>query len=735
MTTRKQRSWEIDWAGPHGTAWGTVNGILTPITFTWLGHLAEARGRASMGLLVVATVGITVLGVVLALARAAWRKQRTPGATVVYKVLCWAVAGGWSAHMVATRTWTFTWWLTNIGALAVAGVVAGALAGLAAEPQPEESAEEGAGEQAPAVEPTSEAAQRVRDALAAEWEGRMQRVCGIDGVQVPNVENWPRNNGYTVEALLPEGGASWRTVATKQDELASDLDLPRGCRVEVSMGVSRRAVLIEVSTVDALAEEQPYPDDYSKLSILEPLPFGVKGDESVIGPVLREKCMLLVGESGSGKTNAGHVVAASVVRTTDALDWDIDLTGGGLSLPWLRPFLDGRCTQPAIDWAATDEQEALFMLRAARRSGYARKAGYQALMREANDDKIPVSDALPEVVLRVDEIAKITGQPSQFPALSEGIDHVVFELRASAFRAVLLGLRATADVVGADIQAQCHVIGVMRAKNDAEYAWAFGWHSGASVEDAPYPGCGFLSLESGARPEALKWWRQRPNQIEEIAIATDGRHPEMDELTRLALDGRNADGSPMDDLLPGELDCYTTRWQRFRAKYDLPEPQPKATVAQATTPGATLTADTPATPAEAMSSLNQALKDLEQAVAAAKAEAAPQVPASGEADETLPVDGDAWAAVMAAWDADDYVPERAPAAPTGEPPGDWPLRMLGIVADYGAEGIGPKELLAALAERGIVVHRDTLHEHLKAAIERGDVYKPQRGKYVRRWSR
>jgi hypothetical protein len=90
---------------------------------------------------------------------------------------------------------------------------------------------------------------------------------------------------------------------------------------------------------------------------------------------------------------------------------------------------------------------------------------------------------------------------------------------------------------------------------------------------------------------------------------------------------------------------------------------------------------------------------------------------------------------MAAWDADDYVPERAPAAPTGEPPGDWPLRMLGIVADYGAEGIGPKELLAALAERGIVVHRDTLHEHLKAAIERGDVYKPQRGKYVRRWSR
>jgi hypothetical protein len=731
MAARK-RTWEIDWAGPHGTAWGTVNGILTPITVTWVGHLGERYWLVPVATMVLATATVTVLGVVATLARAALRKTRTPGVTVIYRVLCWTVAGGWSTHMVHTSTWTLRWWLGNVAALAVAGVVAGLLVGLAKDEPPSASADPAVISETPSVN-----AQQRRDSLAVEWEGRLRRVCDVEAT-VPNIEDWPRNNGYTVEAVVGEGGASWRTLAARSDDLAADLDLPRGCGVSVSMGVSRRAALIDVATVDALAEEQPYPDDYGDLSILDPLPFGVKGDGSVIGPALREKCMLLVGESGSGKTNAGHVVAAGVVRTTDALDWDIDLTGGGLSLPWLRAFLDGRCAQPAIDWAATDEQEAHWMLRAARRGGYARKANYQDLMRDHDDDKIPVGDDLPEVVIRVDEIAKITGQPSRFPNLNEGIEHVVFELRASAFRAVLLGLRATADVVGPDIQAQCHVIGVMRAKNDAEYAWAFGWHSGASVEDAPYPGCGFLSMESGAKPEPLKWWRQRPTQIEEIAIATDGRHPEMDEVTRLALNGRHPNGIPMDDLLPGELDCYDTRWDRFRAKYNLPAVtgQPAGVPAVATVPatgGDDASGDTPASPVEAMASLDQALKDLETAVAAAKASRGEAVPDSDEVTERLPVDDDAWAAVLAAWEADGDVPTTGPQTPSGDPPKDWPQRMLTVIARYGADGVGPGELLAVLADEEIEVHRDTLNEQLKAAIERGEVWKPRRGKYVRRW--
>src|SRR5262249_39810455 len=59
--------------------------------------------------------------------------------------------------------------------------------------------------------PASSPEMAARNALAVEWEQRLDRLCSGVGHKVPNVEQWKRGNGYTVEAVVPAGGrAAWR---------------------------------------------------------------------------------------------------------------------------------------------------------------------------------------------------------------------------------------------------------------------------------------------------------------------------------------------------------------------------------------------------------------------------------------------------------------------------------------------------------------------------------------------
>jgi hypothetical protein len=187
----------------------------------------------------------------------------------------------------------------------------------------------------------------------------------------------------------------------------------------------------------------------------------------------------------------------------------------------------------------------------------------------------------------------------------------------------------------------------------------------------------------------------------------------------MAANGRNPDGTPMPDLMPGELDCYDTRWERWAVQNAQPLPTRPAPPSPPLVVDATR-AEGAASPAEAIAGVHQAVAELRDAVTAAKAARADQVP----------VDADAWADVLAAWDADPYVRDREPTDP-GEPPTHGPALMLDLITDAGQVGVGPKELRAQLAHRGVTISRDTLHEWLRAAIEAGRVARPRQGRYVR----
>ena len=105
---------------------------------------------------------------------------------------------------VTRRSWPWRWQLASVSVLAATAIVAGLLAGLSTPPKPDPVPQ-------PAAPPApADQQETARNDLAAEWEERLNRICGNGrgpqdgpGWDVLAIEQWPRGNGYTVEAFLP----------------------------------------------------------------------------------------------------------------------------------------------------------------------------------------------------------------------------------------------------------------------------------------------------------------------------------------------------------------------------------------------------------------------------------------------------------------------------------------------------------------------------------------------------
>jgi hypothetical protein len=695
-----RQGWQWDWAGKHGTGWGTVNACLTTATLSIVGHNVQLHWPAPTAPTVLTAAGATVLGVLWVLLRASVGRPR-PAATVVYQVLCYAGAGTWIAANLSDRDWTWRGWLTSIGLLVGLAIVAGLLASLA---------EEITDKPAP-VRPGTDLAQRKRDARADDLVARLLRLGAPDGIEILGIEDWPRGNGYTVEGTT--AGAPWRVVADLAPKLLADLDLAHGCTVTGSKGVSARRWLLEVMTRNYLAEDVNYPTDYRIHSINDPLDRAmVTKDGNRIGPLVRSHSMALFGEVESGKSNAGGVLAAEIVTTDDALLWMWELTGGNLWNGWMTPWLRGETRVPPIDWCAFDGRELLWMTRAALRIGYARKTVYQDLQNEVDDDKLPVSAEIPAVIVMGDEVASVTGSMSAHPTACENLRLIAFELRSAAVRAIFLALRGTSDVFIESIQSQCAIRAVMRVGSPAEAAWALGRHTGFGPDDTPYPGCGGISLQSGADLVAVKWARIKPSQKRQIAAAVQDRRPVLDGPSALAANGRNADGTPMSELLPGELDCYDKRWERLRAFYGGAATRPAAASVPTTADGSS---------EQAVADLERAMAELDAAATAARQEQEPDADVRAEFERVLREAG---------WDPAEIAapePDDEPAPPSG-----WKERAEQIVRNAGDAGMKPGELHAILKAEGLAVHRGTVQELLAEWKAAGLVVKPAYGRW--RWA-
>lgn len=739
MATKKSPTWQVDWAGRHGTLHGTCNVAGAVVAVACVAHWLHVRHDAAAPAMQVMVAAGVFAGVVGELVRAGFSRRQPPVVTVIYRIACWVGAGIWLWAVIGHQAWTVLGIAGYLFALVAAAAIAGALAALA------DDTTTGA-----PVSQLPDAATASRGKIAEQWERIVADVCDLQ-VRVAAVQQFTaatpdgRPAGYTVQARCPEGRSSWKDVARHAESIENYLSMGDGCGVRITRGMTRKDIIIDVTTINVLAEEQLYPEDYGPLTIHEPLPMMVTPAGDVTGPVLREHCMGIFGEAGSGKSNTAQVVGVGIARMTDALLFDLDPTGTRLSHGLLAPFLRGETETPAVCWSATSAHEGWLMLRALQRAGYARNTHYGYLAEQVNDDKCPISEYIPQLILRGDEITHFAGRnpddpgivPTDdprwrnVPALNELARSLVFDQRWGGIRCVLFGLRGTDDVVTQQIQSQLHALGILRVTSPAEFRCVFTVNPSYSLEDARWPGNIGMRLSSSDDISPYHVWRIRPNQLHAAALAVADRQPELDELTKLALNGRDQNGDPFDDLYPGELDVFDTRWQRFFDTHNIRQPAMAANARNGESEhqerkGTVTNNDDPyAVAATAEQELNDAVNEVRRRIA--ETESGNATSNTGVADDD-PVDPKAWQEVLDAWGADPYVP---PPPTTPDPPANWTDLVMSILVESGVEGIGPQDIINALhVGYGITIHRDRLHSWLARELAAGRINKPRRGRWA-----
>ncbi|GGX82517.1 P-loop NTPase family protein [Streptomyces hiroshimensis] len=523
MSSKKDPAPRVDWSAGHGIVTGTLNATAGTLVTT---SLASTAGASAGWALVAGLAGAA------GTAAAGWRTRITR-ATLGFRTVCWLAAGTWSSWALAGDG-PLT--LPAVASLAVAGVGAGTLAvGFAAHEE-------------------TEAARRstllllgTRRALAAEWIARIARVCRVEGAEVVGIEHWPSGRGYTVEIKLPEGGTTRKAIADRADALAADLDLPTGCGLSVHEGMSRRLLLIKVTTKSAAGTEMPYPvgEAAEELTVNNPLPAALLSDGGRSELDLRQASTIVAGSTGTGKTNWLHTLIARLSQTNDTLVWVIDLNGGSLGLPWLHAWREAQqniegtrwagadIPVPGVDWVASTPAEAKRMLDAAIRIAKQRKVTYQDHMRAEDDDKLPVGPTIPEIVLITDESAELSAT-REAKAVMAGIAEVIRIARAMAIRAVVSVLRVTQDVLPDPMVRKMASNRVCTgATEDSELGHMFGWRALSAENSFEGPGSLLVGTE-GKQPDKAHQWRITPSLIEEICAATAHRRPALDEPSLIA---------------------------------------------------------------------------------------------------------------------------------------------------------------------------------------------------------
>lgn len=693
----------IDWESGHGPFTAPVSAAGSALAVS---YAAAAAGVAPWW-------GAAVAGAGLVGSHIAGRRAGAGRGDLVLRAAAWLGAGGWCSWAMTVGPWSGE----RLAVLAAGAVALGAAMTGNRAARRRRDAERTA---EAAAEAHAHLQHRYR-ALAAEWQARVDRVAGLEGVQIVGVEMWEHGSGFTLEGRLPEGGYTWRHVQRVQDGLAGDARLPHGCTVEIVEGADRGSFLANVETQNQVVTGEPrmYPDDYSPRSMNDGMQLGVHRDGSEAAPCIRELSAVFTGRKGSGKSNLMNVAIASQLRMTDVLLWVIDLNGGSLALPWLRAWHKaGKPGRPPFDWVADTPEKALAMAEALLRIAKARKPGYADLQIEADDDKLPVSPEVPGIIVSADEIAELySGKARRNPVIRKTGDtllQVVELARAVACNVIASALRATQDVLEEPQLVVQSGLKIAMKSDEREVAYLMGWNDRIKPEDMPTPGTGAIKvLDDPAR--ALQVYRMVPTRIAKIVVATADYRPELDELSRRAA---------------GE--AYERRWENTDHLFGIgPAPAPAAAEPEPATerpvregwtdPTANWGKPAPAAPPAAT---DDAIADADAALRRIR----------GEIDETTRRDPDVDERFeQIVQNSLAYTPPPAAVEDDEQPSSDprYPL-VFEIVTKSGPAGIGPEAIRDVIKQRHPdveVPHAATIGRWLGADPR---VHRPRFGRYALR---
>ncbi|GAA2411555.1 hypothetical protein GCM10010404_81850 [Nonomuraea africana] len=477
----------------------------------------------------VAAAGATVLA----------NAQAAPSA-LLYRLACWCGAGTWLTWVLATDMWQPSSFATlGIGTLA-------AVLGSPLAHRERQRLEASVGRGALVLSSTSR--------LAQDWERRVLLNCHFN-VRIEEVRWWPGRTGYDLLTRIETPGRTRADLERGADTMATNAKLPNGCGIEVTKGPDRGSAWMRVGIVNRLAETIPYPEDFSPTSFLDPKTLGEYRDGSPVQVVLRQKAGLITGQRGSGKTMLQHVLTCEAGRSRDAIVIHIDLNGGGLSQPWLDPWIEGDIDRCPLGWAASNIDEALLVSRAMLAIAKDRKRSTRRIKKAANSQLLPISVDLPAYKIIVDESAEAMGQTSEprYAELRSNLAEIQRIGRNEAIEVDFSGLRATQDVIPVNVKKQSSLRIGMFVQDTEEISYLFGWGRGLSLEDLDGPGCGFIQFDQ-EKPRPFKAAFMDFLQITRAAVAISRIRPDFDPAAERA--ARSVIGAAFD-----------TRFERMRVAF------------------------------------------------------------------------------------------------------------------------------------------------------------------------
>ncbi|GHH72117.1 hypothetical protein GCM10018781_34450 [Kitasatospora indigofera] len=528
----------LDWAATHGPVSGAVSAATGAGAMALLG--AAAHMPPSLPLLVGAA-GALGHGI------GASVQRRLTGRTMATRAASWLLAGGWTTWAIASGP--LTW--AAAGTLAALGVGIGAMASNSA-------IREEAVESERISDDARDAARRMnreREAIAREWADRIRRVTGIE-VTVFAVEFWKTGAGFSLAAEMPGGSATWDRINAASRALATDAKLPLGCTVGVEEGDRQGRVVLDIATVNVMAQEFLYPDDYSALSVLTGIPWGILPNSETVDVFLREACALILGPPGSGKSTFTDVILAGFARCTDVLVFLVDLKAGAAGLPWVRPALEAQGlkapkrggqvppagTRPGVDWLASTPAEALRVFRAVLAINAARQQHYQDLLDERDTTLLPVSAALPQIMVVVDEGAELLSAPSfqdkTMKDLQEALKKTMRTTRAMGIRLVLTAVDGNVSALGDTSVRKFSPVGVALTSGESSGNNLAKLFPSARVDSRQLnaKGAGVIGAAGadGFAPTGFKGWKTSPSMVRDVVLATDSRRPRLDKVSATA---------------------------------------------------------------------------------------------------------------------------------------------------------------------------------------------------------
>jgi len=531
-----------------------------------------------------------------------------------------------------------------------------------------------------------------RAARKGDWPTLLAEL-GCHGVTVEETRQW--RAGYTQVLRLPAyKGMTVKRIQGIAEAVEVALDVPRG-RVRVEEGPTASIVLVHVVTRDVLAEIVPLPFDGQPRSINDPIGIGISETGEILFITLREVAALAVGVRGSGKSNLLNVLISLLANCVDVLIWVIDLKGGRTAKPWLRPWLDKKTERPVIDWVATTRDEAALMLGAAL-------AGIDVRSNSgAGGEKITPSAEQPAIIVICEEVSALVGLHATGSRSSTDLLTSITQLgRSEAIDPVLVTQRGTVTMTGSgDLKSQLTLRIALGGGSIQDAQSVLGDSQMARiVANLKHKGTMCVQHDE-ARPIPAKVYRVEYEEIYGRAEACSWMRPGPEESLEAAWGA-----------------VYAERWSMQRAGHLLGGATGGASAS-------TAVQDRPGTiPVPPMTTTGRALQGL------------PVIPPPPGAKPTFTTaKGQPIPRAFNPQDFDGIFDELRGRLADVERDADvhpGRTRMLGLLIEAGAAGLGVTELTAKLNAAEVTVGRQAVHTWLDKEIAAGNVRKRGAGDYI-----